>query len=113
MRRNCRWRDASLPEHRLVGLAGGLDLRITAAADDAAVDDDVLAVDERRLLARQEKRHVGDVLGESGTRDRLKPDQRRLDLLSRGFGSGSFHSGNLAEDAGCDAAGRYGVHAYI
>src|SRR5260221_14219435 len=42
-----------------------------AAAGNGAIDDEIVAVDEGRLVAGQEYRGVRDILRQTGARDRL------------------------------------------
>src|SRR6202012_2558271 len=41
-------------------------------ASDSAVDHEIMTVDEARLVARQEHCRMRDVVGQAGTRDRLR-----------------------------------------
>src|SRR5262245_29089682 len=96
--------------HSLVTLLGDRPL---TATDQAAVDHEVVAVDEARSVGSEEHRGVGDVVGEAGARDRLQllqPALHRFGGFLRRFGR---QAERLAEDAGGDAAGRYAVDAHL
>src|SRR4051794_36182655 len=97
-------RDLPLIERIAQGRQALLLLAPVAAAGHGAVDDEVVAVDEARLVARQEHRSVSDVIGDAGARDRLC---RLVDIAHhrrRLFGGFCRQTEGLAEDAGRDRA---------
>src|SRR5580704_3506491 len=68
------------------GLHAFLVRRPQAAADHAAIDHQVVAVDEARFVGGQEDSSVGDVVDAAGTRDRLQLGHEGLQGLAEGAG---------------------------
>src|SRR5512134_1448279 len=86
--------------------------RPLAPADQAAVDDEVVAVDEARGVRGEEHRRAGDVIGEPGARDRLQLGETGLDRLGALLCRLDGQPQRLAEDPGGDASGRNAIHAH-
>src|SRR5262249_60301588 len=87
-----------------------------AAGGDAAVDDEVLAGDEGGGVARKQQRERRDVVGPSGTPDRLVRleafGEYRLEFLGLAVGLCRVDAGTFGEDPGEDRPGRDAVDAH-
>src|SRR5262252_2156786 len=86
-------------------------LRPVATAGDGAVDHEIMAVDEGRLVAGEKYRGMRDILGQAGARNRLRrfvDAVHQFGRLLRGLGR---QSQRLAENAGGDHARRDRVDA--